>query len=151
MNKNDHWGPRWDSFARTQIVISYLHDIWLKIKVLKCYMESMSNVTCLACCANYVFHQDEILLWGFKWLSFINVLYGIMYNVACCACVFHAWHLLQPTLNNYIRFQKVQACAWWQFCYIRFQKVQACAWWQFCENLWPCIWNLCMSNHPMCI
>ncbi len=131
------WGPRWDSFARTQIVISYLHDIWLKIKVLKCYMESMYNVTFLACCANYVLYQDEILLWGFKWLSFIYVLYGVTYNVAlaCCANVFHPWYLLQPTLNYYIRFQKVQACAWWQFC----------------DNMWPCIWNLCMSNHPMCI
>jgi hypothetical protein len=31
------------------MVISYLHDIWLKIKVLKCYMESTYNVTCMLC------------------------------------------------------------------------------------------------------
>jgi hypothetical protein len=133
---------RWDSFARTQMVISYLHDIWLKIKVLKCYMEYMYNVNCMLC----------KLCLPSRWNSFVRIQMAIFYlcvtwnhvqcGLACCVNVFHAWYilepclyLLEPTLNYYIRFQKVQACAWWQFC----------------DNLWPCTWNLCMSIHPMCI
>ncbi len=62
-------GSRWDFFARTQMVISYLCDIWLKIKVLKCYMESTYNVTCMLC----------KLSLPSRWDSFVSIQMAIFY------------------------------------------------------------------------
>jgi len=62
-------GSRWDYFARTRMVISYLHDIWLKIKKLKCYMESTYNVTCMLC----------KLCFPSRWDSFVRIQMAIIY------------------------------------------------------------------------
>jgi hypothetical protein len=65
------------------MVISYLHDIWLKIKVSKCYMESTYNVTCML----------RKLCLPSIWDSFVRIQMAIFYlcviwnHVQCGFCM----------------------------------------------------------------
>jgi len=65
------------------MVISYLCDIRLKIKLLKCYMESTYNVTCMLC----------KLSLPSRWNSFVSIQMAIFYlcviwnHVQCGFCM----------------------------------------------------------------
>jgi hypothetical protein len=66
------------------MVISYLHDIWLKIKELKCYMESMYDVICMLCklCLPSISYLHDI------WLKIkeLKCYMESMYDVTCMLC-----------------------------------------------------------------